>query len=376
MLVEIKAENFLSFRKVDIALGMFNVFIGRNASGKSNFVKLLRFIGLLAHQGGDVNKAMVELGYNLARGKKVSDIAYGRREKSIAIELQFKLNETDYRYSIIVDAYEGYISSEILRADGIILVERTDPTKYRYITDKSLSQYSACSREGLALAYASSHEDCDKRVRTVQSYLSSWAFYNFNPSVMRDVSSIGLSESLSYDGRNLPQVLHTLLTTKRRVFQKVEELLKMVVPEMEELLTPPIGSNEVKIAAREKGFEEPFDPEQISDGTLRLLAFITALALPNPLVGFEEPENCVHPDLLSSLVELIRVSGKQVIMTTHSPYLLNYVKPEEVYLMAKVRGATVVKHLASHEEIDIVKKYLELGGSLGEAWISGIIRSE
>jgi len=375
MLMEIKAENFLSFRKADIALGMFNVFIGRNASGKSNFVKLLRFIGLLAHQGGDVNKAVRELGYNLAQGKKVSDIAYGRKEKSIAIELHFKLNETDYRYDIIVDAYEGRISSEVLKADDAILVERTDLTKYQYITDKGLSQGSVNVGE-LALACASSHEDCDKRVRTVQSYLSSWAFYNFNPSVMRDVSSIGLSENLSYDGRNLPQVLHTLLTTKRRVFQKVEELLKMVVPEVEELLTPPIGSNEVKIAAREKGFEEPFDPEQISDGTLRLLAFITALALPNPLVGFEEPENCVHPDLLSSLVELIRVSGKQVIMTTHSPYLLNYVKPEEVYLVAKVKGTTVVRHLASHEEIDVVKKYLELGGSLGEAWISGMIRSE
>ncbi len=124
------------------------------------------------------------------------------------------------------------------------------------------------------------------------------------------------------------------------------------------------------------GFDEPLDPEHISDGTLRILAFITALTLPSTLISFEEPENCVHPSLLQALIELIRLCGKQVIISTHSPHLLNYVKPEEVYLTAKVQGETRIKRLSSIDDIDCIKRYLELGGTLGDAWVSGLFGSE
>ena len=170
-------------------------------------------------------------------------------------------------------------------------------------------------------------------------------------------------------------MLHTLLTTRRREFNRVEELLRAAVPEVEELLTLVTGTS-VRVAVRERGFEEPFGPEHLSDGTLRLLAFIKALALPNPLVSFEEPENRVHPELLGALVELMRLSGKQVIVTTHSPSLLDHFKPEEVYLVAKIEGETRIKRLSTMEDINVVKRFIDRGGGLGEAWVSGLLESE
>ena len=68
---------------------------------------------------------------------------------------------------------------------------------------------------------------------------------------------------------------------------------------------------------------------QISDGTLKLLAFITAINLESSIICIEEPENFIHPSLLKSLIEILTNSDKQVIITTHSPYLLDYVKLED-----------------------------------------------
>ncbi len=367
-LERVVAENFLSLRRVSVELGRLNVFIGKNASGKSNLVKLLRFTSLLA-VNGFASKAAEGLGY-----KSIDDIVYGRDPQGkVSITLKAVLDR-DYAYTIVFSA-DGVIESEELQAGGRILFKREDNQLEYLQEDESLVRAPTPIDGGrAALNYLGSSGKASPLAKEFAEFLGSWAFYNFNPAAIRGSSPIGVSERLDYDGGNLPQVLLTLLTTKRREFSRVEEMLRAVVPEVEELLTP-IEGGRVRLAVREKGFKEFFGSEHLSDGTLRLLAFITALALPSPLVSFEEPENCVHPELLESLVELMRLSGRQVIVTTHMPSLLDHVKPEEVYLVARVEGETRVKKLSTIEDIDAVRRYLELGGSLGEAWLSGLLES-
>ena len=92
-------------------------------------------------------------------------------------------------------------------------------------------------------------------------------------------------------------------------------------------------------------------------------------------MAYEEPENCVHPHLLESLVYIMRESNKQVILTTHSPYLLDFVKPEEVLLVKRVNGETIVEK-PQGIQMEKIKKFLEEGGTLGEAWYSGLLGGE
>jgi len=89
------------------------------------------------------------------------------------------------------------------------------------------------------------------------------------------------------------------------------------------------------------------------------------------LVILEEPENYVHPHLLEALVDMARRSPSQVILVTHSPHLLDHVEPEEVYVVEKPGRETVVKKLSNSREMKAVKKFLQEGGTLGEAWYSG-----
>lgn len=80
------------------------------------------------------------------------------------------------------------------------------------------------------------------------------------------------------------------------------------------------------------------EPYQISDGTLRLLAFIAALFLGDLVVAFEEPENCIHPWLLKTLIHLCKnIAPCQIIITTHSPYLLDKVNPEDILVVEKLK---------------------------------------
>jgi len=123
----------------------------------------------------------------------------------------------------------------------------------------------------------------------------------------------------------------------------------------------------VWIAFRERYSDMPIDPEFLSDGSLRILALLVSLLGEGPVVAYEEPENFIHPHLLESVVDIIKRFGKIVIITTHSPYPLDYVEPKDVILVTKVNGETKLRRLADTDEIKVVKKYLEEGGTLGEA---------
>jgi len=117
----------------------------------------------------------------------------------------------------------------------------------------------------------------------------------------------------------------------------------------------------------------PMPLSNVSDGTLRLIAIALALYGGASVVALEEPENCVHPRLLETLVDAMREAPTQVVVTTHSPYLLDHVEPEEVYLVVGEGLETKVRKLSETREVEAVKKFLKEGGTLGEAWYTGLL---
>lgn len=214
--------------------------------------------------------------------------------------------------------------------------------------------------------------DMEKGIHHLASILGKISVHSFAPDELRLTNDVSKSPSLEYHGGNLARHLLYLYTERRRDFGRVEETLKSMIPEIEEII-PHIERTDVEIWIKIKGLDEPLKPHNISDGTLRLLAMITALYGGSSLVVLEEPENCIHPYLLETFMQLVRDSPSQVLITTHSPYLLDHVKPEEVYLVGKEGLETKVKKLSTTSEMERVKRFLEEGGTLGEAWYSGII---
>ena len=361
-LTAVELENFLSFEKARVELDKPTVLVGPNASGKSNFVKALRFLRLLMKS--NVLSAVSELG--LTEFEHV--IFRFDPERSIRLRVEGAVGHNTARYEIVISS-NGMVVSERVELDDVVLALRKGTQvsigDKGYILD---SPYALLSREDILRVLTRQHLALESFIGLLKGFRD----YSFDPTAIRGEAPIGYSMYLARDGSNLAQVLHTLLTSDRKKFLRIEDALRGFVPEVEELDVPPTrGGEGTYVVLREKAVPEPLSYTNISDGTLRLLAFITAIHLGSPLVAFEEPENCVHPRLLKALVDLCRYGPSQVIITTHSPYLVDHLRPEELRLVVKREGRTEVRPIVGEQKELVRRLLLKEGFTLGEIWYSG-----
>lgn len=368
MFTRVLIRNFLSLRDVNITLGKVNVLIGPNASGKSNVARAFQLIA--KHAKGEEPA--------LDSYKSLRDLSFNFNPKiDIYIALDMPIEITDYWYSLqltsrsyeerigrkneVVISHAGEKSeAEIKTAEGATPVPLNSITESRY--------YHGLLYRSVLTSLPS---DIDREIRHLASNLRNICVHSFTPDMLRLSNSVSENPILDYHGRNLARYLLHLYTERRKDFGRIEETLKGMIPEIEEVI-PHIERTNVEVWIKIKEVDEPLKPHNISDGTLRLLAMIAALYGGSSLVVLEEPENCIHPYLLETFMHLVRDSPSQVLITTHSPYLLDYVKPEEVYVVWKEGLETKAKKLSTAKEMERVKRFLEEGGTLGEAWYSGI----
>ena len=314
----LRVKNLLSLRDVTIDFGeKLTVLVGPNAGGKSNIIKTLETIKKLIKEPFETRLSPLE------RNIDLSEMSFGNELKDVKISIDMEIDRLDI-----------YLTGKIAKITPIPKMESIN-------------------------------------------FISRMGFYSFIPQSMLNEVEMEDKPVLSRDGSNLAGLLAYLKLTDYKLFHAIEERLRNYVPEIEEIVIPPkaIPPKKVyRICIKEKGFERSFT--NISDGTLRLLGFVTALSLNHSLVAFEEPENCIHPHLLELLVDMMRKADCQVVITTHSPYLLDYVEPEEVVVVWREMGEegleTKVRR-PSEEELERVKALLRDGWTLGEVWCSGVI---
>ncbi len=333
----LRVKNLLSLRDVTIDFGeQLTVLVGPNAGGKSNIIKTLEILKKIFEEPGTsiINKDI-----------HLSEILYGKRYKEAYITLH----------------------GEIYNEDVGVNVKLTEKeVKWELFTSREPGEL------GLEVKFL--------------RFILGMGFYSFIPQLMLKEVEMVDEPILLRDGSNFAGLLAYLKLTNSKLFHNIEEIMRSYIPEIEEIVISPktikekigsrvtITSKVYRICVKESKFEEPFTT--ISDGTLRLLGFVTALSLNHSLVAFEEPENCIHPHLLELLVDMMRKADCQVVITTHSPYLLDYVEPEEVVVVWREMGEegleTKVRR-PSEEELERVKALLRDGWTLGEVWCSGVI---
>ena len=357
MITRLHVENVLSMRDVEVELGKLNVLIGPNASGKSNVIKVLQLLGNYARSGEPS-----------LPGYDFKSLAYGFNELATAkveVEVEVKGHTVSYSLSLtreysVERAWMG--GREIFSSDS-----RTQGASYLTRDGTMVGLHRGLSIGQLPI------DACDE-LNLLSRFLKGIVAYSFSPDRVRAYSPIHhtVPPALGYYGDNLARVLLHLYLEHRKVFAQVEDALRSLVPEVEEVI-PHLEGDRVALWLRVRGVDEPLRPSNISDGTLRLLAFIVALYSGSSVVALEEPENCIHPHLLEALIDLARKAPCQLVITTHSPYLLDHVKPEEVYVVSKVGTETNIRRLCESKEVEAVRRFLEEGGTLGEAWYSGLI---
>ena len=204
-------------------------------------------------------------------------------------------------------------------------------------------------------------------------YLQSWKVYDPTPTLMRSPVSAKRDLRLKPHGENLGAVLHTIHSEYPSIFRTIEEHLRALVPESRNLLSLLTEKANTYPGLEEEELAVKIPASSMSSGTLRFLAFLAALYSPEApaLVCFEEPENNIHPRALELLVDILQNSSgkRQVIISTHSPYLLNLIEPDSVFVFDKKQAGTTITEAGTTKELTSLLRSV----GLGEAWYAGSI---
>ncbi len=203
--------------------------------------------------------------------------------------------------------------------------------------------------------------------------IENWYVSDFHISKARPEQEADYAEHLSREGENLSLVIQYLYNNHREIFDKIIEKIKNRVPGITNVESKTTEEGRVLLKFQDNAFEDPFLAKFVSDGTIKMLAYLVLLNDPNPypLLCIEEPENQLYPKLLEELAEEFREyanRGEQVMVSTHSPDFLNAAKLEEVFWLEKKAGYTQIKRASGDEQI---AAYMRNGDKMGYLWKQG-----
>ena len=213
-------------------------------------------------------------------------------------------------------------------------------------------------------------------ISTFRSLLEKWYVSNFKIELGRNISEIGISEHLSVSGHNLAQVTKYIYDYHRDTFNQILEKLPKRIPGIAKVEAKETEEGMIVLKFQDKSFSsQPFLSKFVSDGTIKMFAYLILLHDPNPhpLLCIEEPENYLHPDLLLELCEEIREyseRGGQVLVSTHSPDFVNGVNIDELHFLTKENGFTQIKAAIDDEQV----KELSHDNQLGWLWRNHFIK--
>ena len=205
-----------------------------------------------------------------------------------------------------------------------------------------------------------------------------WHVSDFHISRARPEQEAGHAEHLSREGENLSQVIEYLHNQHPEIFAKIIKKLSERIPGVASVESKQTEEGRILLKFTDGSFEDPFLARFVSDGTIKMLAYLTLLydPAPHPLLCVEEPENQLHPRLLGEIAEEFRAyahRGGQVFVSTHSPDFLNAADLDEVFWLQKSCGYTDIKRTKDDAQI---KEYMLNGAKMGHLWNEGFFEGD
>lgn len=451
ILKKIHITNFKSFKNLTVSLDRFNVVIGPNASGKTNFVEFFKFL----------KKALVERRrpyMPLIEWWSYHNVVWrGQDELPIGVEMDCEIDGFDIKYEVTFGAIAGtmrilserleivnYLSleregqslrikhNEVFLKDNTAEIEKMLVSFSRFfeaelgkqrIELKSLvnqtmnvsdaftnllnleSMELPVSQRKLSISmierrFARQEPEKDtvrlaggiaimprKRVKGSEDYeymdpLSA-LLINFRRAIngftvvkhpnmqgMKTPSSPQETNVLFEDGTNLNNILSNWISEKQKLPNRIEAAITELFPNTQVGATT-TAQGEVFVKVYEKGLE--LNPPCIADGLYKILAVLAAIELKPSLLAIDEIENSLHAKALRYIIDELRASGTTVVLTTHSPVVVDMVKLEDLLIAEKTSEGTTLTKIREPEKLR--DKLAELNVTPSEGWLYGGLKS-
>lgn len=214
------------------------------------------------------------------------------------------------------------------------------------------------------------------RVAAFRRFIEGWYLSYFTPAAARGLPLAGTQKHLNVHGDNLGNVVQFMRREHPDRFASILERIAGKVPGIDRIDTQQSPDGRLLLRFNDKGFHDPFYAQQMSDGTLKVFAYLLMVYDPSPppFICIEEPENGLYHKLLEVLAAEFRkhATGEQntpqIFMTTHQPYLIDALKPEETWILEK--GADGFATIRSASDDATVKAMVDEGLPLGGLWYS------
>ena len=210
------------------------------------------------------------------------------------------------------------------------------------------------------------------RISVFRRFIEGWYLSYFTPDAARSLPLAGPQQHLNTHGDNLGNVVQFMEREHPQRFKAILKEIAAKIPGIDQIDTERTSDGRLLLRFNDKGFEDPFYAQQVSDGTLKVFAYLLLLKDPSPppFLCIEEPENGLYHKLLESLANQFREhasgrkGGSQVFITTHQPYFVDSLDPEEVWILEKGGDGFSTIRRASNDPIvsNMVAEGLPLGG--------------
>lgn len=382
----IRLKNFKSFQDAELSdLPNFCVIVGANGTGKSTIFQIFGF--LRDAMTSNINVALAKLGGS--RG--FNEVRSRNSTGPIEIELKFRATKESplITYFLQINEKQGkaIVEREVLKyrrgssgqpwhfldfskGKGTAVTNELDTVKD--VRELNREEQPLKSPDILAIKGLAQFERFPA-VMALGNLIENWHVSDFHISKARPEQEAGYAEHLSREGENLSLVIEYLHNHKKTTFDKILELLKKRVPGINHVASKTTEEGRVLLKFQDGAFEDPFLARYVSDGTIKMLAYLTLLYDPNPhpLLCVEEPENQLYPKLLWELAEEFRSyanRGGQVFVSTHSPDFLNATQLDEVFWLVKKDGYTRVHRAKDDEQLAAL---IAEGDQMGYLWKHG-----
>jgi len=376
---ELSIKNYRALFNLSLKkLTPLTVFLGTNGSGKSTIFDVFAFLSecfsLGLRKAWDKRSRFKELRTRDTQGPITFELKYREKHGSPLIT---------YHLSIQEGKRGPYVEEEFLQwrrgARGkpfrfldfrvgrgqVVSGEMPDEKDQRISEELDSSEMLAVNTLGQLAKHP--------RVSALRRFITGWYLSYLTADSARLVPEAGPQERLSASGDNLSNVIQYLKEQHPERLEKILKILSRRVPQLEKVDTEMLADGRLLLQIKDAPFERPILAKFASDGTLKMLAYLIVLYDPQPpeLVGIEEPENHLHPRLLPELAEECRVAAArtQLFVTTHSPFLVNGLKPQEVWILQRdEKGYTQAKKAS---DVSGVNQFMEEGALLGQLWTEG-----
>jgi len=413
---KIKITNFKSFKDLEIELGRFNVLIGANASGKSNFIHIFEFLRDIATSGlnnaismqggieylrnmniGASENLFVSIsifpdqGFIWLGSQRIKENLIAIETNEIIYEFALKFNKKGAGFKVAKDKliqkskfikltrHKKKLKKNEMLGDGQILISRSNG---KVKIDLDIPEKVPLKKEDIMPPFLREEKLPNHTLLLETLYFLPWerifssdiSIYDFDPKLPKKATPITGKAELEEDGSNLSIILKNIIENKEKK-RKLFNLVKDLLPFVKNLDVEKFADKSLLFKLQEMYFENQYLPASlISDGTINITALIIALYFEKKsLVIIEEPERNIHPYLISKVVNMMKDASqqKQIIVTTHNPEIVKHAGLEDILLVYRDKnGFSKISRPGDKEE---VKTFLKNDIGIEELYVQNLL---